>query len=73
MWKIINFIVRFFTDVWHAGYFAIIEYDVKLQETKTLQQRILIWFAVILIALCIVFSILYSFWHFLDSIEVKGF
>lgn len=73
MWRVINFIVRFLSDVWHAGYFAVIEYDVKLQETKTLQQRILIWFAVALIAACILFAILYMFWDLLDSIEVQGF
>lgn len=73
MWRVIHFFVRFFSDVWHAGYFAIIEYDVKLQETKTLQERILIWFAVILIVSLIILSFLYMFWDLLDSIEVQGF
>lgn len=73
MWRIIHFIVRFFTDVWHAAYFAIIEYDVQLRDTKTTQQRILIWFAVFLITTMIVLSILYMFWDFLDAIEVQGF
>lgn len=72
MWKSIYFIGRFFSDVGRAFYFAIIEYDVQLQETKTLQQRILIWFATILIAICIVFAILYMFWSWLDSIDIKG-
>ena len=73
MWRIIYFFGRFFTDIWHAAYFAVIEYDAKLQETKTLQERILIWFAVMLITACILFSILYMFWNMLDAIEVRGF
>ncbi len=73
MWRIIRFIVRFLSDVWHAAYFAIIEYDVQLQETKTIHQRILIWFAVFLITAMIILSLLYTFWNFLDSIEVQGF
>lgn len=73
MWKVIRFIVRFLTDLWHAGFFAVIEYDVQLQETKTTQQRIVIWFAVILITSMIILALLYMFWHLLDSIQVQGF
>lgn len=73
MWKIFNIFLRFLSDLWHAGYFAVIEYDVKLQETKTVQQRILIWFATALITFIVILAILYMFWSLLDSIEIKGF
>lgn len=71
MWKYLRIVLRFFTDLAYAAYFAAIEYDVKLQETKTTSDRILIWFAVILITVCILAAILYMFWTLLDSIDIK--
>lgn len=47
MWTIIRYLVRFFQDLWHAAFFAAIEYDDKLKLSKTPTERFFIWLMVL--------------------------
>ena len=72
MWTIIRFFVRFFQDLWHAAFFAAIEYDDQLQLTKTPTQRFFIWlmvFGMVLLALSIVVLLIHQA---LDAINITG-
>ncbi len=72
MWTIIHFIVRFFQDLWHAAFFAAIEYDDQLKLTKTPSQRFFIWLMVggmVLLGLIILVMLVHQA---LDAINITG-
>ncbi|KKQ38932.1 MAG: hypothetical protein US54_C0001G0057 [Candidatus Roizmanbacteria bacterium GW2011_GWA2_37_7] len=71
MWTVIDWLKRFFSDLYHATIFAAIEYDEHLQMTKTTTQRFLIWVVIGVVLLTIAIGLLYLIWYFLDAIQVS--
>lgn len=53
-----NFIKYFFVQLFTAIKFAVINYDLKLQETKTPKQRALIWTAIGAVTLLVLYIVL---------------
>lgn len=72
MWQILDFFKRFFYDLSHALFFAILDYNDRLKATKTLGEIILIWTFIIIISLAFIYFILFGFWSFLDNIDTSG-
>lgn len=66
-------IKRFFLDLWNAAIFAIGEYDVKLQATKSITERIYIWASIALLFAFILAACVYGIWTILDSFPVEKF
>ena len=73
MMTLINLTKQFISDFFHASFFAIIEYDIKLQNSKTFEQRALIWIVISLFASTLLLLLLFGFWNMLDRIQVGGF
>ncbi len=62
IWKFFKY---FFWQVYTATKFEILNYDSKLQMTKTPKQRFIIWSIIAVISLAIVFGILSLIGRFL--------
>ena len=72
MWTIIHFLVRFFRDLWHATFFAAIEYDDKLQLTKTPTQRFIIWLMVLGMVIIALIILVILIRQGLEAINITG-
>ena len=70
MQTVMNFLRRFFFDLFHAILFWAEGFDIELRATKTPMQRVLTWCGVIILALLGCGGFDYFFWKFLDSFEV---
>lgn len=71
MFTVINFLKRFAYDLFHAVFFAAIEYDDRLKMTKTTQERVFIWLGIGIVTAIGIYALLYGFWYFLDSIDTS--
>lgn len=65
MWKIFDKITLFAMRFYKAVKFAVWDYDTKLQQTKTLRQRIIIWSFVLFITIIAVYLL---FWFLRGAI-----
>lgn len=68
MWKIIDKIGLFLSNVFNAIKFAAFDYDVVLRRTKTPKQRLLIWIIIITVVLLVLFIILSLIGGFIQKI-----
>ncbi len=71
MWTIFDFLKRFAIDLFHAVFFAAIEYDDKLKLTKTPRQRATIWIIIFVIAAIFLYALLHGIWYFLDTLDTS--
>lgn len=71
MWTVFNFLKRFVFDLFHAIFFAAIEYDDKLKMTKTQGQRMTIWVIIFIISAILLYGLLHGIWYFLDTLDTS--
>lgn len=71
MWTVFDFLKRFLYDLYHAIFFAAVEYDDKLKMTKTQGQRLTIWAIILLVALIALYALLHGIWYFIDTLDTS--
>jgi len=71
MWTVFNFLKRFVIDLYHAVFFAAIEYDDKIKMTKTPGQRLTIWVIIFVITAVLLYALLHGIWYFIDTLDTS--
>lgn len=66
----VRFIKQFSIDLYRALYYEAMEFDSKLQETKTTTQRILIWTGIGIAFIAIILLLLHLLYRFLSTLVV---
>jgi hypothetical protein len=72
MKTIIDFLKRFFVDLFYGLYFSAIEYDNRLKLTKTFTQRLIIWSIITVVSSILIFLVILSIWRFIDSVNASS-
>jgi len=73
MMTLINLTKQFISDLFRSVFFAVINFDINLQNSKTFEQRVLIWMVISIFALTLLLLLLFRFWNMLERIQVGGF
>jgi|GEM_PF-2076384 len=71
MWTVFEFLKRFAIDLYHAVFFAAVEYDDRLRMTKTSGQRAFIWLMITVTASTVLYAILHGLWYFIDTLDTS--
>lgn len=67
MWTILDKFKLFVIQVFNAIKFTIFDYDSKLQRTKSLHQRIVIWFSIFSISVVLFVVMIFIFIFFVKK------
>ena len=73
MMTLINLTKQFISDLFRSVFFAVINFDINLQNSKTFEQRALVWILILIFASTLLLLLLFGFWNMPDRIQVGGF
>jgi hypothetical protein len=71
MFYVIYFFKRLILDIFKGIYFLAIDFDDRLKITKTLGERLVIWFLILSIASILISFLVFIFWRYLDMIKLN--